>query len=249
MIEIGFFLKKFATFFVEPFGAVLTLFALALYFLYERKEGEAKAFLLGGVFSLLLFSYPPFANFLVLGLENQYPKYDYKREVGYVHVLGNGHNVDPTQPISSQLSDGGLKRVIEGVLIYKKNTNSKLIFTGYEGDTNASNAAMNASLAFALGAKENDVVVNGEPLDTKEEAIFAKSLIGEEPFALVTSATHMPRAMTLFRSLGMNPIAAPTSFYKRESGGWLRKPTPGSFRISTIAIHEYIGLLWTKLKD
>lgn len=249
MIEIGFFFKKFVTFFLEPLGIVVVLFVMGLYLLYAKKEDRAKLFLLGGLFLLFLFSYPPFANFLIQNLENQYSKYDYKQEVRYVHVLGNGHSVDPTQPISSQISDAGTKRVLEGVIIYKKTPNSKLIFTGYKGDTNTSNAEMNARLALALGVDKNDIIVNGWPLDTKDEAIFAKSLVGKKPFALVTSATHTPRAMTLFRSLGMNPIAAPTNFNKSEFKGWLRKPSPYYFELSTLAIHEYLGLLWAKLKD
>lgn len=247
-MEFGFLLKKFVGFFVEPLGIVMALLTIGIFYLYKQRINRSKIFLLSGLSLLFLFSYPPFANFLVSNLENQYSKYDYKQAVSYIHVLGNGHTVDATQPISSQLSDGGAKRVVEGVIIYKHTPNSKLIFTGYSGDTNETNAKMNAKLAEALGVKPEDMIINGNPVDTKEEAEFAKVIVQNSPFVVVTSASHMPRAMILFKSLGMQPQAAPTNFYKEEFTGYLRKPTSGYFYISTLALHEYFGILWAKIK-
>lgn len=248
-MELGFFLKKFVTFFVEPFGIVFTLLVLGIIFLYLKKELQAKVFLSLSLFFLFLFSYPPFSNFLVQNLENQHPKYDYTQKVQYIHVLGNGHNTDEMQPISSHISDAGTKRVLEGVIIHKQTANSKIIFTGYAGRTNITNALMNSKLAFELGVSKESMIINGDPTDTREEAEFMKTIIGSEPFILVTSATHMPRAMMLFKSLGLNPIAAPTAYYKSEFKGWLQAPDTSSFKTSTIAIHEYIGIVWAKIRS
>jgi uncharacterized SAM-binding protein YcdF (DUF218 family) len=252
-MEFGFFLKKFISFFLEPFGIVVTLFVLGIYFLYMKKEKKAKLLFLGSLFSLLLFSYPPFTNLLVMPLENQYTKFEYKdcnnsKNIEYIHVLGNGHTTDRTQPISSQLSDGGTKRVLEGVIIQKYIPNSQLILTGYQGKTNTSNAVMNARLASALGVDAKQMIINGAPVDTREEALFTKTIVGEKPFILVTSATHMPRAMLLFESLGMHPIAAPTNFHKEEFLGYARTPKAIYFHISTVAVHEYIGILWSMIQ-
>lgn len=247
-MDAGFFLKQFISFFVEPFGMVLSLFVIGVYLLFVKKDSYAKISLSLSLMLMFLFSYPPFANFLVENLENQYPKYDYTTKVTYIHVLGNGHNTDTTQPLSSQISNSGLKRDLEGIFIYKNTTGSKLIFTGYEGDTNISNAFMNAKFAAELGIDKKDIIVNPKPKDTKEEALFTKTIVGSEPFVLVTSATHMPRAMRLFHSLGMNPIPAPTDFYKKEFDGYLKAPSVISFFKSQIAMHEYIGILWAVIR-
>jgi uncharacterized SAM-binding protein YcdF (DUF218 family) len=142
---------------------------------------------------------------------------------------------------------------LEGILIHKKIKNSKIIFTGYGGITDTPIAVMNARLAKALGVKEENLIVNGLPKDTKEEAVFTKSIVGDESFILVTSATHMPRAMLLFESLGLNPIPAPTDFYKKNFDttalkSYFMAPKVGSFYLSTIAMHEYIGILWGKIR-
>lgn len=247
-MEFGFFLKKFVTFFIEPLGLVLLLFAIGIYFLFVSKKSFAKLFLSMSFLFLLLFSYEPFSNTLVETLENQHQKYDYKHKIKYIHVLGSGHNADNSQPLSSNIGSVGVKRVLEGVIIHKNTAGSKLIFTGYEGDTNISNAQMNANLAIALGVKKEDIIIGAEPKDTLEEALFTKSILGGEAFVLVTSATHMPRSMKLFKSLGLNPIAAPTAFYKKEFSGYLKKPDIDSLEYSKMAIHEYIGILWSMLK-
>lgn len=247
-MELTFFLKKLISFFLEPFGMVATLFVLGLYFLYINRSKLAKQFLSASFLLLFLFSYPPFSNFLVKNLENQYPKYDYKTEIEYIHVLGNGHNTDKTQPISSNLNTTSTKRVLEGIIIHKQTPNSKLIFTGYSGSTDTSNAKMNAILASVLGIKDEAMIINGKPVDTREEAAFTKTIVGDKPFALVTSATHIPRAMMIFRSFGMNPIAAPTNYYKEDFRGYFRKPSARYFFISTVAVHEYLGMVLARVR-
>jgi uncharacterized SAM-binding protein YcdF (DUF218 family) len=106
---------------------------------------------------------------------------------------------------------------------------------------------MNANLALALGVSKEDIIINGAPKDTQEEAEFSKTLVGKDEFVLVTSATHMSRSMDLFKKLGMNPIAAPTYFKKSDINSFL--PDTNSFENSRMAIHEYIGILWAKLRS
>ncbi|MBL0707884.1 MAG: YdcF family protein [Sulfurimonas sp.] len=248
MHELGFLLKKFISFFVEPYGMFLTLLLLGIYFLFIEKYKISKnIFIL--LFGLMcLFAYQPFSNFLVEGLEKRYSKYNYGEDIKYIHVLGSGHSIDNTQPISSLISDAGIKRVVEGVIIYKHTPNSKLVFTGYKGKTNISNGQMNAKLAIALGVKKDDIIIGDKPKDTKEEAIFMKNILGDKKFVLVTSATHMSRSMQLFIMQGLNPIPAPTDFHKNKTSNYLQLPRLSALRDSQKAIHEYIGKLWVDIR-
>lgn len=247
-MDIGFIIKKTITFFVEPMGFILFLFSIGLYFLYVGKNKFAKIFLSASLGFLIIFSYPPFSNMLVKNLENKYEHYSYDHNITYIHVLGGGHSMDTTQPLSSRLSDASLKRVLEGILIYKKTKNAKLIFTGYGGKTNIPTALMNTKLAMALGVPEKDIIVGVNPKDTHEEAEFSKKIVGNNEFVLVTSATHMPRSMMLFKNNGMNPIAAPTYFKKSGEYDFFQPISTRSLERSRMAIHEYIGILWAKIR-
>ncbi|MEA3371613.1 MAG: ElyC/SanA/YdcF family protein [Campylobacterota bacterium] len=247
-MELGFLLKKFVTFFVEPFGIVFTLFIVGVIFLYMKKEFQSKITLSLSLFLLFMFSYPPFANFLVQNLEMQYPKYDYKQDIEYIHVLGSGHNTDQRQPLSSHIMDAGTKRVLEGVIIHKQIENSKIIFTGHKGRKDIAHAEMSSKLSMALGVDKKNIIISTDQKETQDEAVFIKTLVGTKPFVLVTSATHMPRSMMLFKQEGLNPIAAPTAYHTSDFRGYLRAPSVTAFKISTIAMHEYIGIVWTRIK-
>jgi len=247
-MDLGFYLKKFITFFIEPLGLVLTLFAVGLYLLLAEQRSYAKPLLYLSFASLLLFSYEPFSNLLLKNLEEKYPRYTHQENIKYIHVLGSGHNTDESQPLSSNISSSGIKRVLEGVMIHKQTPGSKLVFTGYEGDTDVPNAVMNAKLAAALGVEEENMIIEPSPKDTREEALFLRSILLDEKFVLVTSATHMPRAIDLFESLGLNPVAAPTDFRKKEQSGYFKAPDIDSLHNSKVAIHEYFGILWSLIR-
>ena len=240
-----FILKKTISFFVEPFGFVLFLFLLGLYYLYRSRFTKAKIFLSFSFVLLFLFSYPPFSNLLVDNLEEVYPRFESTdANISYIHVLGGGNTDDDLQPLSSMLGDSSLKRVVEGVLLQKRYPAAKLIFTGYAGDTTLANAEVSSKMAFALGISVKDMIINPKPKDTKEEALFTKGIVGSKPFILVTSATHMLRAIKIFGDLGMNPIPAPTDFKKQNIRSFWMKPDIETFKNSQAAVHEYIALLW-----
>lgn len=249
MTDYSFLLKQWIAFFVQPYGLVLLLFGIFVILKYLRYEKGSKISFFMMLFLLFLFSYPPFSNYLISNLENRYEKYDYSKKVKYIHVLGSGHNEDDSQPLSSRIGNTGVKRDLEGIMIHLQIKGSKLVFTGYKADSSISTAKMNEKFALALGVKQKNIIISEKPKDTYDEAAFLKTIVGGEPFILVTSATHMPRAMDTFESLGLNPIAAPTDFRRRKVSGYLRLPTPGSFINSQIAMHEYIGLLWNRVKS
>ena len=72
-----------------------------------------------------------------------------------------------------------------------------------------------------------------------------------EPFALVTSASHMSRSMALFRKQGLNPIAAPTEHivkYHQRRDPRYYLPSSGSMVVINRAIHEYLGRAWAWLR-
>ena len=59
-MELGFILKKFITFFVEPLGIILALFVFGIYFLYRDKNSLAKLFLTFSLGFLMCLIYHPF---------------------------------------------------------------------------------------------------------------------------------------------------------------------------------------------
>lgn len=243
-----FSLKKLFTFFVEPYGIFLFLLALAIYFLYNNKIRLVK-FLLTTLFILMIvLAYPPFSNILVNGLEKRYSKYVSVNEFDYIHVLGSGRVIDDSQPLSSKISNSGLKRVVEGVILQKTHSDSKLVFTGHSRKTDMSIALLNAEIAIHLGVNKENIIIGEGQRDTKEEVLFMKNLLHKnDNIILVTSATHMRRALKLYNSHGLNPIPAPTDFHRNVSLTYWQLPSISSLYESKVAIHEYLGIFWDNI--
>ena len=65
-------------------------------------------------------------------------------------------------------------------------------------------------VAEALGVQADEILQLKQPRDTEEESQQVAPIVGSQSFILVTSASHMPRAMGLFRKRGLQPIPAPT---------------------------------------
>ncbi|MBU1643038.1 YdcF family protein, partial [bacterium] len=132
---------------------------------------------------------------------------------------------------------------------YNNLQNAKLVVSGgsgvYDTDTQAS---MEKRAAISLGLKGDDIFMFEEPKDTEEEALAMKELVEDEPFILVTSASHMPRAIKIFTHLGLSPIAAPTDYNARGKIEWSHMPNGEGLRRSELAFHEYYGLLWQWIK-
>ncbi len=251
-----FALKKLIGSWLMPLPLLLTFLIIAaiLYFLTRfRRTGLGLAAL---SFTLLvLLSSEPVAVRLAATLESQYPSYQ-QQPVKYIHVLGNGHTTVDNLPITSQLVPTSLVRSSEGIRLYRLNPGAKLIFSGFSGGDENSNAKMNARFAMAMGVPEQDIILLEQPRDTIEEAMGLRQLISEGriqlgPFALVTSATHMPRAMQIFKQQGFTPIAAPTGHVGKESS--VQRPIHHYLpRAQYLAInekvfHEWLGLAWLRL--
>ena len=78
-----------------------------------------------------------------------------------------------------------------------------------------------------------------------KEAQAAGKISAGKTLALVTSASHMPRAMLLFQQQGVTPVAAPTYYIAKWPADW-RFGSEGLLK-SERAIYEYLGLAWAQV--
>jgi uncharacterized SAM-binding protein YcdF (DUF218 family) len=78
-----------------------------------------------------------------------------------------------------------------------------------------------------------------------------RALAGGNSLILVTSAYHMPRSMALFGNAGLACVPAPTNHLvkrQREFNPERLFPNSGAIRRAECAVHEYIGIAWSKLR-
>ncbi|MDU0356342.1 ElyC/SanA/YdcF family protein [Paraglaciecola aquimarina] len=86
-----------------------------------------------------------------------------------------------------------------------------------------------------------------EGSNTETEAAALAPLLKDKYISLVTSARHLPRAVTYFEDLGIKVLPIPVEHLATKKIqfklGW---PSARSLRKSEKAIHEYLGLIYQK---
>ena len=185
-----------------PLSIVMISFGLGLWMIYKNSYKKAKVFLSISFVWLFLCSYSPLINSLLYKLETTYPTlHEAPQNIHYIYLLGGGHHTDKNLPITSQIVPTSVVRFTEAMRLYRQLTHAKIILSGYSGlDDKTSHALIQYKLATALGIPSKSLIVKSSPKDTKEEALIATKIIGKEPFILVTSASHMKRAIQLFKT-------------------------------------------------
>jgi uncharacterized SAM-binding protein YcdF (DUF218 family) len=228
---------------------IFIIIAAVLFKLNKKKAGKIMIIL--AFAEMFLFGVTPLPIYLIKKLEEQYPVYKGTEKLPIL-VLGNSHadndDLYPTQKLSVQ----ALERVTEGVRIYHSQTSTPIAFSGYAVNDKVPTATIASQSAVSLGISPKDTITLNTPRNTYEEAMAYKKRFGTaNKFILVTNATHMPRAMAVFKKLGMNPVAAPTGFFvkggtKNATYNWW----PSSFKLvyTEMAMYEYSAQLYYKFR-
>jgi uncharacterized SAM-binding protein YcdF (DUF218 family) len=250
-----FMFKKIVAPFFFPLSICLEILWFGLFLLwFTRKQKTGRVTVSIGVIVLTIFSYSAPSDMLLRPLEYKYPPItdiSAFSDTRWVVVLSGGHSPDPKLPVTSQLSDASLSRVVEGIRLHKKLSNSKLLLSGGSAFSAIPEAKTMAKIAVDLGIDKEDLLLETESKDTKDQARFIQNIISDDRFVLVTSASHISRSMALFQKNGMQPMPAPIGHQVKER----QNITPAIFFPSSHGIekmervfYEYLGLAWAKIQ-
>ncbi|MEM7353078.1 MAG: ElyC/SanA/YdcF family protein [Acidobacteriota bacterium] len=147
---------------------------------------------------------------------------------------------------SSALTSGSAARFLGGLeLCARLAPNCRLILSGSAGRGNRQLAAAEhmQRLADQLGTSL-EVVAEARSGSTAEHPAGVRPLLEDRPFALVTSAYHMPRALRSFQKAGMTPVAFPVDRHTRgvyRLGDWI--PSFGALGRMQLAWRETLALV------
>jgi len=244
-----FILKKWIGGLLMPLPLALTLLLISLCLLFfSQRQTLAKYLTLASFIILACFSFLPVSYQLNKPLERQYrPLLTADNNFDYILVLGSSGIHDPNLPITSQLSGTALSRFSEALRLYYANPNAKMIVSGSGFGDTQSHAQLLTTLAKAYQIPEQRLIRLDNTQDTAQEAQQMSAIIKGKKAALVTSATHMSRAMALFKQYAQTPIPSPVTYLAKDTNFDLPAYTyiPSAYQLnkSEIAIHEYLGKL------
>ncbi|MCA9423119.1 MAG: YdcF family protein, partial [Nitrospira sp.] len=246
--------------FFSPLSLCIELMACGLLVLcFSRRPYIGKALVSLGFILLVISSYEGVSGRILRTLEVQYPPINLSKvmahgdsattqdPVKWIVVLAGGIAGDATLPYQLQVSHHSRVRLMEAIRLYRLLPGSKLILTGGAGFDGSPEATTLSRVAEELGVNRADMVLEVESRDTKDHPLYVRDIVHDEPFILVTSAFHMPRAIKLFEKQGLFPIPASTGQWVPPLQFWSLInffPSSAGVRLAELAYHEYMGLVW-----
>ena len=196
-------------------------------------------------------STPAGAGLLAFGLVHGLQPLDARDASGVdaVVVLGGGvETVSAAHVVIGQLTTTTALRVLEGARVYKSAGTPLVIVTGGipnpTRELRPESALMAAALAEA-GVPSDRVLQDPEARTTHDHPRTVAPLLGAHQvrrFVIVTSPTHMRRALAVFRKAGFDPIPS-VSLVRSEHlapMSWLW-PNDDSIVLSNQAVYDYFA--------
>jgi uncharacterized SAM-binding protein YcdF (DUF218 family) len=246
-------LLQFAT---QPLAWVALLLLGALIGLHRRKRwGLRLAWAALAV--LIVQGWEPLPDALIRQLEARHPEAALGTPLtGYVGVVVLGGALEPAhvwqghgQPALNEAAE----RMTAALPLLQKTPGLRLLFTGGDGELFAGNLteAQRAARFFSrMGVTPERLLLESASRTTFENAVFSARLPGvdpRQPWLLLTSAWHMPRAMAAFRKAGWNVTPYPVDYRTGNATPWTEYSLVEGARKWHLLLHELVGLLIYRL--
>lgn len=232
---------------LNPFIISLILLGICSFFLIRQRAHRFVRWVVPICFLVLLATSSNWlANLFSVMLEDRYKWVDKPNpSIHWIVVLGGGQSdSDNGAPDNLILNSASITRMVEGVRLFRSLPQATIILSGGGVDKAHSEANHLNQLAQWFDLPNSHIILDEVSMNTEAQANAIKNIVHEQPFYLVTSGIHMPRAMLLCQGIGLHPIPAPTD-YAGFNTGWF--PHASNIVFISSSLHELIGMAWGKL--
>jgi uncharacterized SAM-binding protein YcdF (DUF218 family) len=247
-MSISFLVTNFISSLLLPPLNCLLLIALG-WVIWRSRSKAARALVGVGVLFLSILSIPAVGALLVRGLEAEPLDLTQVKSAQAIVVLGAGRYRDAPEYGGDTVSSSGLIRLRYAATLYRS-TGLPLLVTGGKPDGGDLSEAETMRRALVTEFKVPVKWVEEESENTRDSSIRVTALLraaGIRRVLLVTHATHMRRSVRAFTAAGLEVVPAPTDF-----SGPLTildfLPQAGGLATSDSALHEWIGIIWYRLR-
>jgi len=237
---------------IQPLSLVWLVLGLWLLRMFIKQRSR-NLLVPGAVWLLLtILTCTPLCSFLLAGLENQLPKVKLEElpHADAIICLGGGIEPALAKPMGIQLKLAA-DRLATALTLAAEDKAPLLILGGggfpHEGRLCSEADAVAAYLRAHLSLK-TDIHSLGICSDTHDEAVKVAALAKEgglKQLLLVTSASHMPRSLAVFRKAGVNVIPVPCNYLSSLNRvgdlHWLHLPHEQGLENFNVWLHEIVG--------
>jgi uncharacterized SAM-binding protein YcdF (DUF218 family) len=218
-------LYKFVKYGLYPLTWVVLLVGMAtvlvLFPVSPTRQRWVRQLLMSSFILLVTLSSPLVATPLIGSLESWYhpPKLTPSDHFDAIVVLGGGVDEKGSLRPTTEPSSYSRNRTTCGVNLYHQGYAPTLVLTG--GDARIFGAGPQEAVemkrwAVRLGVPESATKIDTEARNTYENATGTKRLIGSASILLVSSASHLPRAVPVFTKQGFRVTPAPCDYFSQN---------------------------------
>jgi uncharacterized SAM-binding protein YcdF (DUF218 family) len=241
-----FLLSKTLDVFLSPLYWSVGLVAVGLW--GRTPSARRRWVAIAGVSLLLLFSFEPFANALERALERSAVR-TYRADVVYDAVILLGGVVERASASDPPAYNDNIERLLVTYDLLRTGHAQHAILSGGVLDRAMPNFVEASVLAQQLvdwGIAPERLVIEPNSRNTHENAVESQRMANQQGWTrllVVTSAFHMPRALSCFRAVGLEVDTLPVDYRAYDpahfSGSWL--PRAGNLDRTTMVLREVFG--------
>lgn len=247
-------LSKLLSFLLKPLGLVFVCLFITL---KTKNKTLRNRFLIGAMIILYCFSNRLIINELTLLWEMpptariNLPKH----EVGI--VLTGGLMNEEKQPTANLYLGKHADRFAQAILLYKEHKIEKILISGgdlgYLTKPVRKEGQLVADFIVRCGVNSTDILLDTLSVNTYENAKFSAITLRKhfpnKRYLLITSATHLPRAVACFKKQKINvtPFGSDYTTHERKFLGIYLIPTEDALLESKALIHELWGYVAYKI--
>lgn len=232
---------------------LLVLLLAAGLIVQRRRPRLAKSLILLSTAALCILSIPWVGGLLQKSLEISAPLGPAQLQAAdAIVVLGGGRHLDAAEYGGDTLKGISLERLRYAAHLHRT-SGLPILATGGkpDGGTLPEGRIMQHILQSEYGISPR--WIEDAAFTTWDNARLSAPLLKRHNIrriVLVTHAWHLRRAVPLFESQGLKVIPAGIQFSSTRIDSILDLlPTPAGLRDSTFALHEWLGILWYKLRS
>lgn len=237
----------------STFLTVLCIAGAVLFYLGrhgQRVRRFGGALLGAGVAGLVAALLLPVDLWLLRPLESQFPRMPAPPHIDGVVVLGGAISAAISADRATPSLNRDADRLTAFATLARTYPQAKLVFAGgppASTPDSLTEAEASRTVLEGFGVAPGRVLYDDQSRTTWENAVNAFSLGQPKPgetWLLVTSASHMPRAIGAFRRAGWPMMLAWPVAYRTIKAGWPAPLQPVGTRLTAVdlAAHEWVGL-------
>jgi uncharacterized SAM-binding protein YcdF (DUF218 family) len=244
-------LSSFLTYLIVPLNLCITFLVIGTVCFIVRRRKTGFLIAVAGLGWVLFWSLPATSLWAGGRLEQVYPHVPPAQQptAQAIVVLGGNTANNRQNWFEPYDKTTAWPRIETAAMLYKADRAPLIVLSGAALQGKVSEAQNMAHALEKLGIPEQALVLETHSYDTHQNGVFSVAKLKPlhiSQILLVTSALHMPRAMAVFRKLGISAVAAPAprQIYVPSDPSfsfWL--PDTRALAASRSIIKEYAGLL------